>query len=176
MTNNFSKEQIKDLEKITDFFKSQICENQNSDFKTCFTNILPDLVEYGWQPILEKVDFEKQKELYSSISKSTFNEIWDFCKSRNLKTGEEFKSTCSKYDGKYQKFVTELGEKNPQIKEYAEKLIGAGDFSPAPWLQWNIVDNPKAFDLNDPNIQVLISIHYLSQNDGQKRDEKWETQ
>ena len=45
--NNFSTEQISDLNKITTFFKNQICENQNSDFKTCFKKILPELLENG---------------------------------------------------------------------------------------------------------------------------------
>ena len=174
--NNFSKEQISDLNKLTDFFKNQICENMNSDFKTCFSKILPDLLENGWQPILEKVDFEKQKELYNSISKSTFNEIWEFGKETYPETGLELKSVVSKYNGKYQKYLTELGKNNSEIKEYAERLIFSGDFESMALLQQRIYKNPSEFDLNNPNIQLLIAVHYLTQNDQQKRTDKWESQ
>ena len=176
LKNNFTTEQISDLYKIIDFFKSQICKNNNSDFKTCFSKILPDLLEYGWQPILDNVDFEKQKELYSSISQSTFDEIWEFGKATYPETGLELKSVGSKYNGKYQKFLTELGKNNNEIKDYADRLIGAGDFESMGLLQQWIFKNPTEFDLDNPNVQLLIAVHYLSQNDQQKRTDKWESE
>ena len=176
LKNNFTTEQISELYKIIDFFKSQICENINSDFKTCFSKILPDLLEYGWQPILDNVDFEKQKELYSSISQSTFDEIWGFGKLTYRETGLELKSVGSKYNGKYQKFLTELGKNSNEIKDYADRLIGAGDFESMGLLQQRIFKNPTEFDLDNPNVQLLIAVHYLSQNDQQKRTDKWEAQ
>ncbi|MBQ0769705.1 MAG: hypothetical protein KBT58_10460 [Bizionia sp.] len=176
LRNNFTKEQIVDLQKITEFFKSQICENENSDFKTCFSEMLPDLLEYGWQPILDNVDFEKQKELYNSISKSTFEEIWVFGKATYPETGLELKSVGSKYNGKYQKFLTELGKSNNELKEYADRVIGAGDFESSLILQSRIYKNPTDFDLDNPNVQLLITVHYLSQNDQEKRTDKWESE
>ena len=176
LKNNFSTEQISDLNKITTFFKNQICENQNSDFKTCFKKILPELLENGQQPIIEKIDFEKQKELYNYISKSTFNEIWEFGKTTYPNTGLELKSLGSKYNGKYQKYLTELGKNNANIKEYTELLIDAGDFESMGLLQQMIKENPEEFDLENPNIQLLISIHYLALNDQQKRTDKWKSE
>jgi hypothetical protein len=176
LKNNFTPEQITDLYKIIDFFKSQICENNNSDFKTCFSKILPDLLEYGWQPILDNVDFEKQKELYNSISKSTFEEIWVFGKATYPETGLEFKSVGSKYNGKYQKYLSELGKNNNEIKDYADRLIVAGDFESMGLLQQRIYQKPTEFDLDNPDVQLLIAIHYLTQNDQQKRKDKWESE
>jgi hypothetical protein len=176
LKNNFTTEQISDLNKTIDFFKSQICENNNSDFKTCFSEMLPKLLENGWQPILEKVDFEKQKELYNSISETTFNEIWEFGKTTYPETGLELKSVGSKYNGKYQKYLTELGKDNAEIKEYAERLIAAGDFESMGLLQQRIYKNPSEFDLDNPNVQLLIAIHYLTQNDQEKRTDKWEAE
>jgi hypothetical protein len=173
LRNNFSKEQIADLNKITEFFKNQICENRKADFKTCFSKILPELMEYGWQPILDNVDFEKQRELYNSISQSTFDEIWEFGKATNLETGWEFKSIGSKYNGNYQNFLAELGKNNSEIKDYADRVIGMGDFESMGLLQRRIYRNPMDYDLDNPNIQLLIAIHYLSQNDQQKRTDKW---
>ena len=160
--------------RVVHFFKNQISENKKSDFKVCFSKILPGLLENGWHPILEKVDFEKQKELYNSISKSTFDEIWEFGKATYPDTGLELKNLGSKYNGKYQKFLTEFGKNNPEVKNYADRLIEAGDFESVGWLQQSIYKNPKEFDLEDPNIQLLIAIHYLTLNDQQKRTDKWE--
>lgn len=174
LENNFSTDQISDLNKIRDFFKNQISENKKSDFKVCFSKILPGLLENGWHPILEKVDFEKQKELYNSISKSTFDEIWEFGKATYPDTGLELKNLGSKYNGKYQKFLTEFGKNNSEVKNYADRLIEAGDFESVGWLQQSIYKNPEEFDLDDPNIQLLIAIHYLTLNDQQKRTDKWE--
>ncbi len=174
LRNNFSKEEIKDLQKITDFFKSQICKNKNSNFKTCFTEILPELIDNGWKPILIKVDFEKQKELYALISKSTFDEIWVFGKARYPETGLELKSIGSKYNGRYQKYIAEIGLNNKEIKDYADRLTSAGDFESMGLLQSRIYLNPTDFNLDNPNIQLIISIHYLSQNDNEKRVDKWE--
>ncbi len=176
LKNNFTTEQISDLYKIIDFFGSQICENNNSDFKTCFSEILPDLLEYGWQPILDKVDFDKQKELYNSISKSTFEEIWIFRKATSHETGLELKKVSSKYNGKYQKFLSELGKNNNEIKDYTDRLIGFGDFESMGLLQQRIYQKPTEFDLENPNVQLLISIHYLTLNDQQKRKDKWESE
>ena len=176
LQNNFSKDQINDLQKITEFFKSQICENESSDFETCFTEMLPALLEYGWQPILDNVDFDEQKELYNSISKSTFEEIWEFGKQTYPDTGLELKSLGSKYNGKYQKFLTELGKNNNELKEYADRVIGAGDFESSLILQSRIYNNATDFDLKNPNVQLLIAVHYLSHNDQQKRTDKWESE
>ena len=69
LKNNFTTEQISDLNKIIDFFKNQICQNNDSDFKTCFSEVLPKLLEYGWQPILEKVDFGNKKNYINLFPK-----------------------------------------------------------------------------------------------------------
>ena len=176
LKNNFTTEQISDLNKIIDFFKNQICQNNGSDFKTCFSELLPTLLEYSWQPILKKVDYEKQKEIYKSISDTTFKEIWAFGKTTYPETGLELKSVGSKYNGKYQKYLTELGKHNTEIKEYAERLIASGDFESMELLQYRVYINPSKFDLDNPNIQLLIAVHYLSQNDQEKRKDKWEVE
>ncbi|MEL0644392.1 hypothetical protein V6251_08360 [Olleya sp. Ti.3.14] len=174
LKNNFSTDQISDLNKITDFFKNQICENKNSDFKTCFNKILPELLENGLFSLLERIDYQNQKELYDSISESTFNEIWGFGKETYRDTGLELKSLSSKYNGKYQKFLTELGRTNNELKEYADRVIGAGDFESMGWLQNRIYLNPSKFDLDNQNIQLLIAIHFLTINDQRNRTDKWE--
>ena len=174
MENNFTSEQIEDLKKIRDFFENQICDDSKSDFSDCFRKIPHDsLYAYGI-PFWKQIDFEKQKGLYDNISKSTFKEIWDFGKTTNLKNGLVYKSVCSS-NGNYQNYLTELGEKNPKIEKYAEKLLWAGDWSSGN-IHYQVFNDEKNFDLNNSDIQLILSIHYLTFNDQEKRNEKWDVE
>ena len=173
LKNNFSTEQISDLNKISDFFKNQMCLNMGSDFRTCYERIPHEYLEATGNGFWTNINFEKQKELYEQISKSTFSEIWMFCKSTEYKTGLETKSLCAVANGKYQKFLVDLGKENPMIAKYAKKINASGDYSGIDIHYWNVLNNKKYFVLNNPNIQLILAIHYLSLSDQQTRNEKW---
>ena len=174
LNHNFTKEQISDLQKITDFFRTQICADENYEFKTCFEKFLPDLVNsnFGYKAIYDKVDFEKQKLMYKSISKNTFDQIWSFCHTTNYHLNTEYESLCGAgYTKQYVKFLIELGKSNKIIADYADKLIASGDFDSSSYFQQRIYDNKNDFDFSNPNIQLWIAIHFLTQNDQEKRNE-----
>ena len=173
LKDNFSTEQIADLNKITAFFKNQMCLNMDSDFRTCYERIPHEYLEATGSGFWKNINFEKQKELYEQISKSTFNEIWTFCKSTEYKTGLETKSICPIVNGKYQKYLTKIGENNPEIAEYAKQIRQSGDFSVTGIRYCNVLNRKKYYDLEDPNIQLILAIHYLSLNDQESRNEKW---
>ena len=173
LNNNFTKEQIADLKKINDFFKNQMCLNTNSDFKKCYKQIPHEYLEATGDGFWANINFEKQKELYDQISESTFKEIWMFCKSTEYKTGLETKCLCANAIGKYQKFLAELGKTNPRIAKYGEGINMSGDFYPMGIHYWNVLNDKQNFDLENPNIQLILAIHYLSLNDRVKRNEKW---
>jgi len=170
----FNENQINDLEKIVNFFTNQIKVNENDDFKIAFERILPKLIENGWVPILETIDFEEQKQMYNSISIETFNEIWSSREAWNKDDTTTYKSIGFKYNGSYIKFLNKLGETQPVLKKYYEDCLSAGSVQTSGYLQQNIKLLPKQFDLNDFNIQLLIAIHYLTENDNNKRKEKWD--
>jgi len=69
--------------------------------------------------------------------------------------------------------LTDLGKTNPRIAKYAKRIWDSGDFYSMDIHYSNILMNKKLFDLNDPNIQLTLAIHYLSLNDTEKRKEKW---
>ena len=174
LEKNFTSSQISDFKTITEFFTEQICQNnEESDFKNCFENILPELVEHGWNPILENVAFEKQKEMYQSITKSTFNEIWGYSKMWKYQDKTEFKSIGININGKYLAYLQNVGDKSKYIADYTEGIYTAGDVESMGLLQNHIFKNPNDLDLNDVNIQILIAVHYLTQNDHEKRVENW---
>lgn len=173
MRNNFTENQISDLKLLTDFFTEQVCnENNNLIYKDCFEKLLPEIIETENNPFIENIDFTKQKEIYQSIDKSTFNEIWRFGKSINLKSKIESRNIRVNLNGKYLSFLKEIGTNNPYIEKYVEMTKAIGDFESIGYLQNNIYKYPDKFDLNDPNIQTIIAIHYLSQNDHFNRKER----
>lgn len=174
LENNFTRCQIKDLETITDFFKSQICKNKESDFKICFTEFFSQLSKNEQNPIWDNIDFSQQQKLYNSISQSTFDEIWMFGKSTRATDKMDFKSIGSRFNGKYQKFVEQVGKDNEGVKKYAEHLTGYGNFEGISMLLSRIYENQKDFNFYDPNIQLILSVHCLSLNDIHKRQEKWD--
>jgi len=75
--------------------------------------------------------------------------------------------------GKYYKYLSDLGNQNPIIDKYAEKINASGDFNGLDIHYWNVLNNKKHFDINNPNVQLILAIHYLSLNDQEKRNEKW---
>lgn len=170
LNKNFTAEQIADLNKITEFFKTQMCLDMDSDFKNCYERIPHEYLEATGNGFWTNIDFEKQKELYEQISKSTFDEIWMFCESTFYPGETKAKSLCANATGKYHKFLADLGKNNPRIAKYAERIYSSGDFNGLDLPYWEILKNKKYFDLNDSNIQLILAIHYLSLNDNATRN------
>ncbi len=172
--NTFSSAQIEDLKEITAFFKNQMCLHMDADFKTCYERIPHEYLEATGNVFWKEIDFKKQKELYKSISSETFNEIWSFCKDTDLETKSEFKSVCPNHKGKYQEYLAELASENEKVANYLERIQSSGDFNGFDIQYREVLSDQKEFDLNDPNIQLILAIHYLSLNDNEKRNEKWQ--
>lgn len=174
LNDNFTSEQIVDLKKITDFFKEQMCLKMESDFKICYERTPHEYLEATGNGFWTNINFKEQKALYEQISKSTFDEIWDFCESTYFHPNEiKVKEICAAYNGKYQKFLADLGNSNPRIAEYLNRIQESGDYSWMDIQYWDVLKkNRKYFDLNDPNIQLILAIHYLSINDQESRNKE----
>lgn len=172
LENSFTPEQISDLIKIRNFFKEEMCFYTDNDFKTCYEQTPHEYLQATGSGFWTNIDFEKQRKLYDEISQSTFDEIWTFCETTYYPNKIKAKSICSAYDGKYQRYLLDLGKRNPRIAKYAKRIQGSGDFSGLHIQFWEVLENKKAFDLNDPNIQLILAIHYLSLNDQQTRNKE----
>jgi len=169
LKNNFSNEQITDLNRITEFFKKSVCEN--SEFQDCYEKTKHDSLQASGVGIWTKIDFNEQIKLYDRISKSTFNEIWMYCESTYYPSKIKAKSLCAVSTGKYQKYLTDLGKTNPRIAKYADRIQVSGDFNSLDIQYQEVLNNKETFDLKDPNIQLILAIHYISINDQVKRNE-----
>ncbi len=170
LNKNFTTEQITDLNKITEFFKSEMCLHMDSDFKTCYERTPHEYLIASGNGFWTNIDFDEQKKLYDQISKSTFNEIWMFCESTYYPSKTKAKDICAVSTGKYQKYLSELGKKNPRIAKYAERIQASGDFGSFDIQYWEVLKDKKYFNLKDPNIQLILAIHYLSMNDQSTRN------
>ena len=170
LRNNFSADQIEDLNKITEFFKEQMCFNTQSDFRKCYKRIPHDYLKAYGSGFWTNINFDQQKDLYNQISKKTFNEIWMFSTATFYPSGTKAKSLSAVALGKYQKFLEDFGKHNPRIAKYAERIKANGDFSGFDFNYREILKDRKSFDLKDPNIQLILAIHYLSLNDQDTRN------
>lgn len=170
----FLKSEIDDLNLIVDFFQNEVCgTTDKTKFANCIKSSLPDLADWKQYYVQKKISWRKQKKLYSKISDSTFNKIWSICDSWRVQEPKyEYKTICSSQKENFSGFLKSLGKVNPYLTYYGKKLENVGDFDSGNYLAWNIIENPQNWDLKDRNVQIVLAIHYLTQNDRQKRDKK----
>jgi hypothetical protein len=134
---------------------------------------IKDLGEYGIQPILKNINFDNQQILYSQLESDIFSEIWSYSKTRYPQNDKAYKSVCFNYKGLYNQYLKKVGQSNPIVKGYQEDLENAGYFSGIMRLEGEIYHNTGRIDIEDPNIQLILAVEYLSQNDQEKRSEPW---
>lgn len=174
MKNNFSSDEIKDLKTIVDFYKGQLSNEKNNDFEKVFNETLVLYQNNQNRDNFYNVNFNSQKNIYDSISESTFNKIWLFNKSYDFEESTIKKRLGFKYEGNYNSFLKDVAKNNSIINEYIDILESAGDFSNSNYLIYDILKNKESYNLKDPNIQLIIAIDNLSINDNLKRNEKFE--
>ena len=163
---HFSKGEMADLSKIVDFFNQQLCQDQDKpQFESCFKNHLHLLLESTNNPLLQLIDFKEQEGLYNTISKSTFDAI---CLIKQRKTPDpeiSYKTNNLNLDGPYFNFLKALGLKNNLVLEYTEYLRYAGGVENYGILESDIFRKKEGLNFKDPNMQLLIAVHYLTAND-----------
>ena len=161
----FTKRQISDLNKISDFFIEEVMKGE--EFKKGVGNLYKTLYTVGLDTILKNIDYDKQKELYNSISSTTFNEIWEIKINTGRFEGEEY--ILPKYQGKFQLYLIQLRKTNPFAEDTFEHMEASGDFS---MLYFNDYINKNFHEMNfdDFNNQLIISVYFLSMIDDNERD------
>ena len=173
LDKHFSLREIQELNIIADFFQDQICSDQpNSSFANCFLRSLPKIMDPERDYIGESINYEKQINLYQSLSESTINKIWTFCTYQRVDEPDtEWEQMCISDDPAISRFICDTGKSNEYYNTICQKLNIIQDFNDG-YLETNIKENPHLIDLNDRNVQILLSINYLTRNDIKKRDRK----
>ncbi|MGB6267546.1 MAG: hypothetical protein WBF67_00925 [Olleya sp.] len=177
LKNHFNNEQIQDFKKINTFFISEALNNDKSNFKEEIIILEKNIYSSGIEILINKIDFQKQKDLYTSISKSSFNEIWDFCKlwkEKKRLESDTLKSICPKQEPNtnFKNYLRELGKNNPFAKQCFESIEASGDYSHMHFIS-SLLQNIDNIDFNKFDNQFIIAVYFLSLNDRAKRNEKW---
>ena len=169
----FSIKEIQELNIIADFFQDQICKGQStSSFAECYLQALPQIMDRKKDYIGLTIDYADQINLYQSLSESTINKIWTFCiYQRSDEPDKEWEQMCISDDPAISGYICETGKTNPYYQNLCNKLSVIQDFSDG-YLETNVKENPKVINLDDRNVQILLSINYLTQNDIKKREKK----
>jgi len=170
----FNEAEIRDLELVMDFFKERICSSKVLDEKNeidCYKNFIKRalyLAKKGDEITI--VPLFKQKELYSKINQTTFDEIWEFGYLWNPNSPDTLKVIDFNTKGKYSEYLKNLGEDSRLIERYYESFINAIGISPSLWA---FLLEQKYYNIEDIRLRLVIAISYLTINDYGQRNEKY---
>ncbi|GAA4242694.1 hypothetical protein [Winogradskyella damuponensis] len=154
----FNLQELKDLETIRTFFIKDIMDLKEEDFHLTFRSKIERLEASGFATISPK----KIKQLFNSISKSTFDEIWEIKKQKRSRNNEgSYEYFVPKRNSKYYDFLNRVTKHNSMVKQYYDTTIKAGDFNHSSMLKYTS-DNTLDFDLKNTNVQIVMAIHYIS--------------
>lgn len=158
LESTFNKQELKDLQTIRAFFIEDILELNDENFYQEFKDKIQELEAGEFATVSSK----EIKKLLGSISKSTFNEIWGFkTEVRNENSLGTYKYLVPKEQGKYMAFLAKNTNHNYGVRDYYNSIIDSGNFSHLAMLDY-VKGNTLEFDLQNPNIQIVLAVHYVS--------------
>jgi hypothetical protein len=180
ITDYFTQKEIKDLAKLLDFFNEQICVSSGIDKKKiieCYDGFIEKFNERVMEGIIDvKIPFDEQQRMYKQISDSLFHQIWILSSWVGRNSPDTLKSINYNFiDGRYMKFMNELGKDYEMIKEYCEVSVVhlGGGISPSMVEDIMMIKERYNYDLNDIRLQLVVAIHYLTQNDLSTRNKEY---
>ncbi|MFK7832493.1 MAG: hypothetical protein AB8B52_04380 [Winogradskyella sp.] len=154
----FNQEELKDLETMRTFFIEDILDLNDENFYKEFRQRIVKLEAEGFKSVVPK----KIDRLLNSISKSTFNEIWEIKTQKRSRTGNEtYTYFAPRLNSKYQEFLSQTTKHNSMVMKYYNNMIQTEAFSHGSMLDY-ISDNNLDFDLKNTNVQIVMAIHYIS--------------
>ncbi|RED42971.1 hypothetical protein DFQ10_107158 [Winogradskyella eximia] len=158
LESTFSKQEIKDIQTIRTFFIKDILSLNDENFNTEFRHRIVNLEAEGFKSVKPK----KIDKLFSSVSKSTFDEIWETkTQKRSRNSDDTYQYYAPKINGKYKEFLSLTTKHNSMVNKYYNNILRTEDFSHSSMLNY-IADNTLDFDLNNTNVQIVMAIHYIS--------------
>lgn len=170
LEKHFTKNQIEDLNKINDFFISEFLKSEKRDFKDAYLKFKDSLKFNGKFSDNDTELFKKQLELYNTISKSTFNEIWALGITQDAPYPNEEYIDANVF-GKYYLFVKELKKNNEFAKICYDRMERTGDYN-AMHLDSYFYHNHDTFNYDEFHNQLILAIYYLTAIDNYERDHK----
>lgn len=166
----FTENQIEDLHKINNFFIEEYLKSDKSNYKSDLLKFLNYVKSKGHFSQDDEALFKKQNELYNSISKSTFNEIWKLEISKDLSFPNE-KYISANINGKYVSLLKSLKNKTPFLKIIIQKIEKSGEFNSL-FIDSYFFYNKSVFEYGNFYNQLTLAIYFLSDLDYLERDLK----
>lgn len=157
---HFSLPEITALATVKTFFEAQICSVAPSDLTAtdrsdCYSNYIKK-VKYNIENNLAffDIDYAAYQQLLAKESYAILADNW-YQVSDSVRTYSNFSTT-----GKYFQYLQELSKKDKLVAAYYNRLSRINDVSsPA---MWSLMTTPTVFNYDDPNIQFVIAVHYLT--------------
>ena len=164
----FTTQEINNLEKVLNFFTTQICKLEEVDSHQeidCFEQYCKNLKKRArdLSSIDLKLSLEEQRKFYTRIDPSSFHEVWHYEKLWKPKTTDTVIIINVDPDGRYARFLNSLGQEHEKVGQYYQDLESLGGICPT--MIAELLMNYKAFDFTDERIRLLFAIHYLTMND-----------
>nr|WP_321244090.1 hypothetical protein [uncultured Psychroserpens sp.] len=168
LEKHFTDTQIKDLNNINDFFISDFLKSDKTNYKEAFIKFIDSLKWKGQFSKNDELLFKKQLTLYSSISQSTFDEIWEV-KTVQVEQFKGEKYITSKYQGKFMSFLNDVKSENTFLEQSYDNLEKIGSYQ-ASFIDGYFYYNRDSFDYNNFHNQITLSIVYMTALDDNERD------
>jgi hypothetical protein len=154
----FNEQEQKEVQILKDFFLNDILKISEEDFCYDFKLRILELDSIGYTSVKR----EQVNELLSSISKATYNQIWDFKSETRIRNSLGiYEYLVPKKGSKYLRFLERNTKFNSQVKNYYNETMSTGDFSHSAMLNY-INSKTLDFDLHNPDILTVFAIHFIS--------------
>jgi hypothetical protein len=161
ISRHFSAQEINELQKILDFFDSELCEKSSKDLAECYESFFSKVLkESETGDVYVKFPYSEQTELYRELDTAMFNEIWAYGKTWTHDVGDTLKYMDLNTQGSFQLLLKDIAKYNEGIKYYHEALLAVHGISPS--MVGNIAYNASNYDISKSEIRLIIAIHYIT--------------
>ena len=176
LSESFTDNELENLAKIVDFFEEQICsEVSEEDIQKCYKKFLKlDSIRLVDDNLLFKLNYNKQKKLYSNLDSTFINSFWVKAKRNstidiNIEKTIDFEYLSFKVFSKngisnYTRFLKNLSKKDSLVKLYSERIEVSNDFPPLTG-QSVLIYHYNKHNIKDIKIRLIYSFHHLNINE-----------
>lgn len=153
---------------LQDFFEAELSNQFNCKPEAVYY----ELIEHTSKGLPNgydiEISFDKQRELYQKLDEGFFQSTWRYGV-ETINPGDISYITLDlKTDNWFMKAL--LNAQNSKTEDYINTFKNAGQISPS--MESLVYQGLDKRDVERPEIQLLLIIHYLTINDNYKRKEK----
>lgn len=162
-SKHFTENNINDLNFILKTFENEICSKGNLEsgkinlcYKKIFSEIENELSQGNMKSLISR---ETLNSILLRIDEDSYKLLWE-----NIEVYTTYKDTLRivRYNssGRYFEFLKELGYKSDIVNSYHDRIVEWGEMPPS--LIFDVANRQGEPDLNDINMRLFISVHYIT--------------